>query len=386
MIRRQIAIYLLFCTVSAGIFAYAYHTYRESIRAHISADFVALATAEKASFKEVLAAYRALLAAGGATVAQDVLVNNLPNDSRTHMINHETGFFLYEQFGVTGITQCTLSFAGGCFHGFVEAHIAKEGIVGIDTVVQSCRDATITEQEMQCPHGVGHAMLIAAGYPNLPRALDLCLGAFKDDYKSRMHCYDGVFMENGFGPFSVPPADRWYKPDDVMYPCNEPEILAHEGAHAYCWGMQSQATMRADAYPYLGGDVGRIGAYCASLSNKTGDQKLCFEGLSRQLQLRFPEDPGRRAALCAQLPAGEQRPCEWRAFEAAYIYGSREPEVLQMCAHATPEEAPVCHHIFFEGIAISYSQQEARETACATLGEESAACIAWMRSPEAQKF
>ncbi len=376
---------ILLCAAVLIIAAASFFGYLETKKNQAIRDFETQVARKNDPFQKTLEAYRTLLKKIGPSRGQDVLRATMPNDSRTHMINHETGTFLYTTYGPTGMTRCKQYFAGGCFHGFVEAHIAEYGYDDISTLVATCKDATKTEQEMQCPHGVGHAFLIAADYPHLPDALNLCADAFADDRKSRVNCFDGVFMENSFGPFSVPPADRWYRSSDPMYPCMEPEVLAHDGAHTYCWGMQSQATLRADAFPAFAGNAEKVGAYCETLTSAP-DKKLCFEGLARQLQLRDPHDSMARAKACATLTEERRNPCVWQAYEAAYIYGSRDEDVMHMCVDAPAHEKEHCYDIFFEGIAIAYSQQTAREAACATLPEFRDTCIAWMQGPRSQNF
>lgn len=378
---RKVVLVLAVVILCTGIGFWAYHAVRNL---HAESTFAAKTNKKNGSFTDALAAYRTLMEQVGVATAQDILLRTLPNDSRTHMINHETGFFLYKREGVQGIRGCKPYFAGGCFHGFVEAHIAAHGYENIEALIESCRTLTAGEQEMQCPHGVGHAMLIAADYENLPGALALCEAAFPEDRKSRVHCYDGVFMENSFGAFSVPPADRWYQPDDPMYPCNEPEVLAYEGAHLYCWAMQSQATLRADAYPSLKGEVGAVGKFCATLST-AADHKLCIQGIARQLQWKYPNDFKAVERACEELPHHESRQCLWYAYKVAYIYGDRSKETMRMCEEAGALQ-DMCYRIFFEGIAIAYSNQERRERACEELPGYQDECVTWMRSPQAAQF
>lgn len=192
-------------------------------------------------------------------------------------------------------------------------------------------------------------------------------------------------MENSFGAFTIPPSDRWYRSDDPMYPCNEPSVKEYEGAHLYCWGMQSQATLRADAYPRFGGDVAKVGEYCLTLANAS-DKKLCIEGIARQLQWKYPGDIHAVENACNALAQPHNRTCLWYAQEVGYIYGNRSPETMQMCTRTNEDEKPRCYRIFFEGIAIAYSGQLQREEACSTLPEFNHECISWMRSDEARGF
>jgi hypothetical protein len=340
------------------------------------------------SFPGQIDAYRTLMRGVGAAHAQDILLKSFPDNSRTHMLDHETGKFLFDTQGYAGIGECKIYFAGGCFHGFISEVIAQRGLGDINAIVAGCKAALSQDQVEQCAHGVGHGLLEdIAGYEHLPEALSLCQSIFEGNHKSTVNCYDGVFMENNFGAFSVPPPGRWYKADDPMYPCNEPDVLDKPGAHEYCWGMQSQLTLHAEAYPFLGGDVAKVGAYCDSFSGN--DRALCFEGLARQLQLTYSGDTQKIHSQCAKLDADESIMCDAHAAEAAYIYGDRSATTTSTCIDVIEPLKSSCYEALYQGFAIAFSATSTRLTACDRDVPEEAfkvRCAQWMQSDAAQGF
>ena len=377
--------YIPVIVICVGVIGVAFFsTYKE----HRAENTFAEAVASKSSFSDQILAYQNLMKAVGASRAQEILVATFPDNSRTHMMDHQTGKFLYDTEGFTGIGDCKTYFAGGCYHGFISAAIADRGLSDFKEIVTNCKNDLSQEQVMQCAHGVGHGLLAdVAGYTKLPDALALCQSLFTGDQKSTVNCYDGIFMENNFGEFSVPPSDRWYKASDPMYPCEISAVLDKPGAHTYCWGMQSQLTLHADAYPQFAGDVKKVGAYCNTLVGD--DTFICFEGLARQLQLSYSTDPARIQSECAKLGGSETVMCVAQAAEAAYIYGNHSAETLGVCTNETGADKDNCYEALYEGFAISYSATSTRLTACTRdLPEDTykEKCTAWMNSPAALDF
>jgi|GEM_PF-1261364 hypothetical protein len=341
------------------------------------------------NFPNQIEAYHRLLQAVGPSEGQDILLSTMPNDSRTHMIQHEAGKYLYETQGLSGIGFCKNYFAGGCYHGFISAVIADRGIADVKNIVSACEQALSSDQQMQCAHGVGHGLLAeVVGYANLPKALDLCQQIFSNDHKKAVNCYDGVFMENNFGAFNVPPPGRFYNVSDPMYPCNIPSVLDKPGAHDYCWGMQSQLTLHKDAYPQFSGDIKKVEAYCQGFPAGS-DKQYCFEGIARQIQLVNGDDFAKIRAMCAQLNAADAPQCVWSAAEAAYIYGDHSSAVLDVCESEMRTQKSACYDTLNQGIAISYSLTQNRVAACEKDIPEAAyqkSCAAWMQSPGGMNF
>ncbi len=339
------------------------------------------------TFRKKIAEYRALMQKVGAVRAQETLATLLSNDAVSHILNHESGKFLYETQGAAGIHKCTTVFADSCYHGFVSSLVLDRGIADIASFLDTCRDGTAEDQETQCAHGLGHGFLENVGYENLPHALDLCKQTFNDERRDTDACYEGVFMENNFGLFDNAPSDRWVRRDDPMYPCNESFVTSRAGAHETCWFMQSQSTMRGTQYSFLG-SVEAVAAYCEKFPEGE-DKETCFMGLARQIQINHKNDASKIREQCSLLAEDRTSQCIWDTAQAAYIYGARGEGAFMICNEAAAGTAKDrCFDTMFEGIAISYSSDRNRYAACDSIHDASyrEPCRAWMHSPQALHF
>ena len=376
-------IYLIVGILLVTSVAYAANT----IRKNHSIKIFTQAMSSSNGFSEDVMLYRKLLNDVGAAQAQEVISRLLPNDSKSHMLNHETGRFLYEHGGINGVQQCKTYFADSCYHGFISAVLLDRGLIETNKILAACKMGVQRDQQMQCAHGIGHGFLENVGYDKLPKALDLCAQTFAQDKKSAENCYDGVFMENDFGEFNRAPADRWYRSDDPMYPCNILAVLDKPGAHDYCWFMQSQATLRIDQYPHLKGDPVLVAMYCDTLKD-AHDHSSCFMGLARQIQVDNRNNKDAIQTVCATLGKKHANQCMWDAAEAAYIYGERDSGIFHVCEIEKGSEASGCYDTLFEAIGISYSEDNERITACNDIPNMKyrASCKTWVKSPAAKEI
>jgi hypothetical protein len=152
--------------------------------------------------------------------------------------------------------------------------------------------------------------------------------------------------------------------------------------------MQSQLTLHAEAYPFLGGDVAKVGAYCETFSGN--DRALCFEGLARQLQLAYSGDTQKIHSECAKLSSDDERTmCGAQAAEAAYIYGDRSATTTSACVDIAEPLKSSCYEALYQGFAIAFSATSTRLAACdrdVPEQEFKTRCAEWMQSGAAQGF
>jgi hypothetical protein len=352
-------------------------------------------------FSNNLSLYRDLLQAIGAVKAQEVLVATMPIEARTHMIDHETGKFLYKTEGMTGLAKCKSYLTGACYHGFMTAMVTDHGLSDVGSLFGACAEGLAADQKLDCAHGLGHAFLQYVGYQNLPQALALCTQAFPHDRNMTLLCHNGVFMENNFGEFSVPPPDRWYRADDPMYPCYTKAIMG-AGVHTACWFMQSQLTLNLSAYPQFSkdagapahaqpdayGDIAKVGAYCGTLS-VAEDQSLCFHGIGLQIQRIAKNNLLTIRAQCGKLGVAHSKQCVWTAAQTAYYFGDRSPrsDTLHVCETEIGTEKDACYEALYAALVWSHYDHKDQVAACRDLPEETyrASCAAWMESPAALK-
>ena len=336
--------------------------------------------ARDTSFQGQWAAYTNLLSAVGPGLAQDTLAATMPANPRSHMLNHESGKYLYAKEGIAGIYDCKNDFNGSCFHGFISDFLSDRGLGALDQIIQLCRAGRPLDQARECSHGVGHAFLILAGYAHLPDAVKKCRTEFATSTDGIGDCDDGVFMENNFGEFSTPPADRWYKASDPLYPCDAPGISGDTVAHNSCWFMQSQATLNANMYPQFRGDVKSVSTYCATLSD-LADKRTCVEGLARQIQAQAGSDTGTIESVCRDAFTADPQQCYSDAAESAYAFGA-ESTGVQLCASSGTHTSE-CYQALFDRISsTAYRTLPDRLAACGRIPDASVAatCTAYIRA------
>jgi hypothetical protein len=320
----------------------------------------------------------------GPEITLEVLNQNLSQDAHTHQLTHFVGEYLYTHEGVSGITRCKAYLSGACYHGFMIALITEHSIHNLDDVFQECTRSLAHEQPRNCAHAAGHGFLAHVGYAHLPDALLLCKKTFtqKEDITE---CFNGIFMQNNFGAFSAPPAGRWYKQDDPMYPCNTATVL-EAGAHDSCWLMQSQLTLQNDSYPQFEHDVEKVGTYCAQFKTSI-DRRLCLKGIGRQLQQITNNNPALIRAECSKIRDSLMaRWCVYYAAQTAYYFGDREREAwsVNICSSEKPAHTHECELSILSGILWSYESKTEREAACTHLPIhfDRAECMIFIQNPE----
>jgi hypothetical protein len=294
----------------------------------------------------------------GQEAALEILDTRLPHDARSHQFAHLIDAALYE-VGFEGIVQCTPLLSGGCYHGFMIRLIEERGLDALPKAVAECKQGLAMEQPGNCAHASGHGLFSFVGYEDLPRAFRLCGEYFRG--RDRDECFNGVFMQNNFGEFNAPPADRWYRAEDPMYPCNEPFVLA-ASAHDACWLMQSQLSLQNDSYPQFGHSVAMVGSYCSTLSRR--DRLTCLTGISRQLQQLYGTEAAIRRECGALARPLAQRWCLYFAAQTAYYFGERSAASwpVTLCLNDThPRECALSTML---GIVWTFEDPAARERAC----------------------
>lgn len=321
---------------------------------------------EPADFDRDARAYRTLLETIGASAAQDALLRFAPATPRTHMINHESGFYLYDTQGPNGLGDCKNYFNGGCYHGFVERALEEQGLGAINSIIDTCRGERSLTQARECTHGAGHAILIAHGYEHLDHAVAYCRAAFGENTRAIEDCNDGVFMENNFGGFDVPPENRWFNPKDPLYPCTDPRIQRDDIAYRSCLFLQTQATLQSSKYPELQGSLPSAVSFCTQLPGTT-ETNYCFLGLARQIQAKHIDDIQAIKDDCETFPSTRIAVCMRDAAASAYAFGATQA-AFSLCRDSTLTEN--CFEQIFERIHTTGGRTwEGKLRACAMLPE-----------------
>lgn len=232
--------------------------------------------------------YDALLAEKGLAGALQSLDSLATRDSvvlrNGHQLAHAFGRRAVETGGGDGsvITQCTPTFASGCYHGVVEGFIRLRGNVDVAELERLCGTRRRTDEPgvvYECVHGLGHGMFSAEG---LPAALRHCDAVSRASLAAS--CRSGVFMEAITGAIREAPGDHSHADHpgdgppratgdgDLYAPCNR-----FEGKYAQdCWLFQGFVILRATKF-----DPRLAFRTCdAAPGNRAGD---CYESLGHQL-------------------------------------------------------------------------------------------------------
>lgn len=157
-----------------------------------------------------------------AAFAWNYLVKNYkPSISGIHDIAHFLGASIYDEQQLDGLKSCSSSIGFGCYHGFIEEFIVREGIEKIPELTSKCDMLLFVKS---CYHGIGHGLLTYFKY-SLPLALENCDKFTKERYQE--NCYSGVFMENGSHKKSQG------KKNDPLWPCNSVEYKYKYACYQY---------------------------------------------------------------------------------------------------------------------------------------------------------
>lgn len=302
------------------------------------------------NLNEQIAFYKELIERVGPEQAQEQLyISGLSFDGQTHLLNHTVGDWLYEKYGIEGLTLCKDYFLSSCYHGFVINAIADRGFDGLSEIMNTCWQKG-TPNATQCAHAIGHGFLANVGYANLTKALTSCdkLASLSKNFPL-YNCHDGVFMENIWAVHEdgKPSKDRWLKDTDPVYPCNEQQIP--QKYMKACWSNQP---MRM--YQLFGGDVGRVAAYCLSVNNDD-HKKTCFDGLARQIHPVAKGDTNEIFRLCNHLPKEWVDACVFSIVKSEFGVGGRTLP-YQLCEQMRDGAKPSCYKALSEIIKSYYRE------------------------------
>ncbi len=308
--------------------------------------------------------YKSLIDRVGAQEAQDELFKSgLPFTGQTHLLNHEVGDYLYEKYGPAGLLQCKDYFLSSCYHGFILHAIADGGMPKVAEAFNECRKKGPAVFS-QCAHAIGHGFLANVGYKNLLEALKTCDTAANTMTEFPVfNCYDGVFMENIWAVHDdgTPSPDRWVKPSDTQYPCDDPRI--DDKYILACWSNQPSLL-----YQQFQGDIKKVADVCDGVQN-TKYKQMCFDGLSRQIHPLTGGKSSTTFELCSLMPNSEwNNYCVVTNASASYAVGDRE-EPFQICAQIEAGGKQECYDRLFSSMRAYAKPTENLRLMCAKVSD-----------------
>ncbi len=224
-------------------------------------------------------------------------------EANCHRIAHTIGSASLARFDGNvseAFARGTATCWSGYYHGILERSFTGVPRDEIGAVARTvCADDRIKRTTFilyQCVHGLGHGLMIYAGY-DLPWSLSTCDQlATEWDQTS---CTGGVFMENISSTYDV--RSEWLRDDDPVYPCQ----VVEERHKLYCYLMVTSRINELNGF-----DWAKTAETCRGVER--GWIETCFESYGRDASGSTQQNPTEVARLCALA----------RSYEASCVYGA----------------------------------------------------------------
>jgi len=256
--------------------------------------------------------------------------------SEQHGLAHAFGGALYNAAGLPGIVACDARFSYGCYHQFIGAAIADQGLSVIDGINDVCKTL---RGPSPCQHGIGHGLVGYLGYQpaDLKKAIAECAGV--DDGTSLQGCDGGAFMEYNIRTLAGPDAERTPS-NDPDEPCD-----SFSGAAALsCYLYQPQwwwTSTFASSTSTMGERFATMGSRCFALA---GDARsTCMRGVG----LMVPPNAAYVAAASRDLcdSAATNDDDRLNCIEGAVVVFAgveRDTEAKELCGLLAGSEKDAC--------------------------------------------
>jgi len=190
-----------------------------------------------------------------------------------HDLTHLAGGLIYEEKGFNGLVLCSVEFAFGCYHGFLDKAFAKS-LTSLLEAEKAClklnpkNNNAVSGPVASCIHGIGHGVASFYSTNDLKASLKTC----RKLTIGQEYCFDGVFME-----FVRNAKDSFFKKDDPLYPCN---LLENDFGYTYSFACgRNQPSLLMGRFKIGFDDVVSI---CLSSESKPF-KEACFDSLGFSL-------------------------------------------------------------------------------------------------------
>ncbi len=299
---------------------------------------VPVLTRESFDWQEQENAWSLYIDAVGLDTGYDELVRAYQDQAyfvNQHNIAHVIGVLLYKRLGISGVAKCRPNFGLGCYHSFFTEAVRVSGPSIVPTLNEACNKLSAQGFAIGCEHGIGHAVVVYAGFekPDLLRALALC-----DNNQPRVPvsgCAAGAYMEYNFRQVMSIESEGQVggmRLFDAKYP-NDPCDVLPERFQESCYYSQPEWWGET-----LGHDYRRVGELCEGVPDRWRER--CFEGAGRAIGQYLQPKGEKVVELCWQMPtdAGRKSCISY----AAHLYAD-DP--------ATVSELPVlCRDLALRGV------------------------------------
>lgn len=249
-----------------------------------------------------------------------------------HRIAHIFGQILYFSQGSSGIGVCDSSFAFGCYHGFFNEALKKDGIESVQEMDQQCIKK-FGEFNLGCQHGIGHGLAEYFGPNKINEALDICNSL---QWKHQlMGCSGGVFMEATMPTLvDIPGAVSVKIPDgnNPYTPCNKVKSFIPE-----CYYSLGIFFIRA--YPH---DPYQALKLCSEITNKF-NKKICLMGAGNAIIADKRQNIDQAIKKCQMSPNKESEiACRSGAGWILFASQSTRQKSTDMCSGLNEDDASIC--------------------------------------------
>lgn len=249
-----------------------------------------------------------------------------------HIAGHVFGELLFEKEGARGLATCDSDFGFGCYHGFLEAAIVKEGLAVLPELNRACIDKW-GEKGFDCPHGIGHGVLSYLGDNHLDEALNDCS---KLSWNGPIGgCATGIFMGYNFkninhsGIIQTRTLDskRPYEPCASVAKNFLPACFFEE---ARWWEKVFKK------------DYARIGILCDTIQDTAG-REACFQGIGNVAASSSNYNLAQATNACKKMPSrvGEIL-CRSGASWSFFTDPLHRAEAPELCSDLAKAEAAFC--------------------------------------------
>ena len=187
----------------------------------------------------------------------------------------------------------------GYYHGVVEGKMRGMQLSDItpEYVRHFCDAIPKTTENYfnhyNCIHGGGHAFMYVSKNEVFD-SLDKC--AYYLDEDDVLNCATGVFMENISAREEEGHATKYFKDDDLYYPCN---AVTRKELKPICYEQQTTYFLlrsgRADTFEY-----------CAHMP-EAAYRNACYSGLGRNIAGEAYNDPDKTLAVCMTASTSEAK-------------------------------------------------------------------------------
>ena len=245
---------------------------------------------------------------------------------------HDLGKEIFAQVRELGpaVQLCGNRCNSGCMHGIMmEVFLGSTGhenpghhvtLADVNPKVCEVKSITETYQPGNCPHGVGHVILILSGF-DLGEALKRC--EIFENRPLMYYCATGVFMEYQGSPGARNRADL-----SPHYPC---DTYRQFPAACYKYGIGSILAKHRGA-------IAAAAEECLRLEAPL--RRGCFYGLGSAYYPNLSSQPNRLSTICEFGDAQDQAMCINGAVE--FLADYHQEAARTACGALAGENAAVC--------------------------------------------